>query len=61
MANPPVLIVGAVPTGFVLAIWLTQLGVSVRIIDKTAEAGKLPPAALAVWRARTFEFHRQAR
>ena len=34
-----VLIAGAGPTGLVLAIWLTKLGVSVRIIDKTAEPG----------------------
>ena len=35
----PVLIVGAGPTGLVLALWLTKLGVAVRIIDKTAEPG----------------------
>ena len=35
----PVLIVGAGPTGLVLALWLTRLGVRVRIIDKTAEPG----------------------
>src|SRR5262249_48444456 len=34
-----VLIVGAGPTGLVLALWLTRLGVKVRIIDKTAEPG----------------------
>lgn len=34
-----VLIIGAGPTGLVLALWLTKLGVKVRIIDKTAEAG----------------------
>ena len=32
-----VLIVGAGPTGLVLAIWLTRLGVRVRIIDRNAE------------------------
>jgi len=32
-----VLIVGAGPTGLVLALWLTQLSVPVRIVDKTAE------------------------
>jgi threonine dehydrogenase-like Zn-dependent dehydrogenase len=32
-----VLIVGAGPTGLVLALWLTRLGVLVRIVDKTAE------------------------
>jgi flavin-dependent dehydrogenase len=34
-----VLITGAGPTGLVLALWLTKLGVRVRIVDKTAEAG----------------------
>ena len=37
MANGLVLIVGAGPTGLVLALWLTKLGVRVRIIDKTAD------------------------
>ena len=31
-----VLIVGAGPTGLVLALWLTRLGASVRIVDMTA-------------------------
>src|SRR3954469_24801222 len=53
----PVLIVGAGPTGLVLALWLTRLGVSVRIIDKTAEPGTTS-RALAV-QARTLEFYRQ--
>jgi 2-polyprenyl-6-methoxyphenol hydroxylase-like FAD-dependent oxidoreductase len=57
MANPPVLIVGAGPTGLVLALWLTKLGVRVRIIDKTAEPGTTS-RALAV-QARTLEFYRQ--
>ena len=39
MAQTEVLIVGAGPTGLVLALWLTKLGVKVRIIDKTAEPG----------------------
>ena len=34
-----VLIVGAGPTGLVLALWLTRLGVRVRIVDKTAQPG----------------------
>jgi 2-polyprenyl-6-methoxyphenol hydroxylase-like FAD-dependent oxidoreductase len=55
--NVPVLIVGAGPTGLVLALWLTRLGVAVRIIDKTAEAGTTS-RALAV-HARTLEFYRQ--
>jgi 2-polyprenyl-6-methoxyphenol hydroxylase-like FAD-dependent oxidoreductase len=53
----PVLIVGAGPTGLVLALWLTRLGIAVRIIDKTAEAGTTS-RALAV-QARTLEFYRQ--
>jgi 2-polyprenyl-6-methoxyphenol hydroxylase-like FAD-dependent oxidoreductase len=56
-ADVPVLIVGAGPTGLVLALWLTKLGVSVRIIDRTAEPGTTS-RALAV-QARTLEFYRQ--
>ena len=52
-----VLIVGAGPTGLVLALWLTRLGVRVRIIDKTAEPGTTS-RALAV-QARTLELYRQ--
>jgi 2-polyprenyl-6-methoxyphenol hydroxylase-like FAD-dependent oxidoreductase len=55
--NTEVLIAGAGPTGLVLAIWLTRLGVKVRIIDKTAEAGTTS-RALAV-QARTLEFYHQ--
>jgi 2-polyprenyl-6-methoxyphenol hydroxylase-like FAD-dependent oxidoreductase len=57
MAEPRVLIVGAGPTGLVLALWLTRLGVPVRVIDKTAEAGTTS-RALAV-QARTLEFYHQ--
>jgi 2-polyprenyl-6-methoxyphenol hydroxylase-like FAD-dependent oxidoreductase len=39
MTDRLVLITGAGPTGLVLALWLTRLGVPVRIIDKTAEPG----------------------
>src|ERR1700679_4033719 len=52
-----VLIIGAGPTGLVLALWLTRLGVRVRIIDKTAEPGTTS-RALAV-QARTLEFYNQ--
>src|SRR6266446_3577677 len=52
-----VLIVGAGPTGLVLALWLTRLGVRVRIVDKTAEPGTTS-RALAV-QARTLESYRQ--
>ena len=34
-----VLIAGAGPTGLVLALWLTRLGVRVRIIDKAEQPG----------------------
>src|SRR5262245_404653 len=52
-----ILIAGAGPTGLVLALWLTRLGVRVRIIDKAAEAGTTS-RALAV-QARTLEFYGQ--
>src|ERR1700681_3817224 len=52
-----VLIVGAGPTGLVLALWLTRLGIRVRIVDKTAEPGTTS-RALAV-QARTLELYRQ--
>src|ERR1700761_8330033 len=52
-----VLIVGAGPTGLVLALFLHKLGVRVRIIDRTAEPGTTS-RALAV-HARTLELYRQ--
>src|SRR3984893_17908157 len=52
-----VLIVGAGPTGLVLALWWTRLGVRVRIVDKTGEAGTTS-RALAV-QARTLELYSQ--
>lgn len=52
-----VLITGAGPTGLVLALWLTRLGVRVRIIDKNSEPGTTS-RAVAV-QARTLEFYRQ--
>ena len=45
------------PTGLVFALWLTKLGVKVRILDKTAEPGTTS-RALAV-QARTLELYRQ--
>src|ERR1700760_4227012 len=52
-----VLMSGAGPTGLVLALWLTKLGVKVRIIDRTAEPGTTS-RALAV-QARTLELYQQ--
>jgi len=49
MTRSDVLIIGAGPTGLVLALWLAKLGVKVRIIDKTAEPGT----------TRTLELYRQ--
>jgi 2-polyprenyl-6-methoxyphenol hydroxylase-like FAD-dependent oxidoreductase len=57
MKRSDVLIIGAGPTGLVLALWLTELGVKVRIVDKTAEPGTTS-RALAV-QARTLELYRQ--
>jgi 2-polyprenyl-6-methoxyphenol hydroxylase-like FAD-dependent oxidoreductase len=56
-SNIDVLIVGAGPTGLVLALWLTQMGVRVRIVDKAAQPGTTS-RALAV-QARTLELYRQ--
>src|SRR5438093_2478278 len=57
MPTRDVLIVGAGPTGLVLALWLARLGVKPRLIDKTAEPGTTS-RALAV-HARTLELYRQ--
>ena len=51
-----VLIVGAGPTGLVLALWLTAQGVAVRIVDKAAAPGT-HSRAMAV-QARTLELYR---
>src|SRR5262245_36144487 len=52
-----VLIIGAGPTGLVLAMWLTHLGVRVEMIDKTARPGTTS-RALAV-QVRRLEFYDQ--
>jgi 2-polyprenyl-6-methoxyphenol hydroxylase-like FAD-dependent oxidoreductase len=59
VSNRPaeVLVVGAGPTGLVLALWLKRLGVDVRVIDETAEPGTTS-RALAV-HARTLELYDQ--
>ena len=57
MIHTDVLIIGTGPTGLVLALWLTKLGVKVRILDKAAQPGTTS-RALAV-QARTLELYRQ--
>src|SRR5215469_18230645 len=57
MARCGVLIVGAGPTGLVLALWLAKLGVRARIIDKTAEPGTTSRAVGV--HARTLELYSQ--
>ena len=52
-----VLIVGAGPTGLVMALWLNKLGVPFRIVEKRAGPGEAS-RAMAV-QARTLEFYRQ--
>ena len=52
-----VLIVGAGPTGLVLALWLAKSGIRARIIDKNTGPGQAS-RAMAV-QARTLEFYRQ--
>src|SRR5258708_1208250 len=55
--DPAVLIAGAGPTGLTLALWLTNLGIRARIIDKNAEPAAYS-RALGV-QAGTLEFYRQ--
>jgi 2-polyprenyl-6-methoxyphenol hydroxylase-like FAD-dependent oxidoreductase len=57
MAEPQVLIVGAGPTGLVLALWLAKVGVAFRLVDRKARPGE-GSRAMAV-QARTLEFYRQ--
>ena len=57
MRESDVLIVGAGPSGLVLALWLKAFGVNVRIIDAASGPGTTS-RALAV-QARTLELYRQ--
>jgi 2-polyprenyl-6-methoxyphenol hydroxylase-like FAD-dependent oxidoreductase len=57
MRKTEVLIAGAGPTGLTLALWLSRLGVPLRIVDKAAEPGTTS-RALAM-HARTLELDRQ--
>jgi 2-polyprenyl-6-methoxyphenol hydroxylase-like FAD-dependent oxidoreductase len=57
MTRSDVLVVGAGPTGLVLALWLAKLGANVRIVDKAPEPGSTS-RALAV-QARTLELYGQ--
>ena len=59
MSQPQVLIVGAGPTGLVLALWLARAGVPFRLIEKNSGPGQAS-RAMAV-QARTLEFYRQLR
>ncbi|MGE8066650.1 FAD-dependent monooxygenase [Pseudomonas sp. NPDC089569] len=57
MHRSDVLIIGAGPTGLVLALWLSNLGIRPRIVDKSSAPGTTS-RALAV-QARTLELYRQ--
>lgn len=57
VSDSPVLIVGAGPTGLVLALWLARAGVSFRLIDWKARPSEGSRAMVV--RARTLEFYRQ--
>src|SRR4051794_3675985 len=55
--SPPVLVIGAGPSGLALALWLARRGIRARIIERE----RTPPAtsrAIAV-QARTLELYRQ--
>lgn len=56
-ADPEVLIAGAGPTGLLLALWLTRLGVRVLVVDP--RAGPTTETRAIVVQARTLEFYDQ--
>jgi 2-polyprenyl-6-methoxyphenol hydroxylase-like FAD-dependent oxidoreductase len=56
MNDTQVLLIGAGPTGLVLALYLTELGITVRILDQAAEPGATSRALVV--HARTLEFYR---
>ncbi|WP_438751600.1 FAD-dependent monooxygenase [Pararhizobium sp. O133] len=57
MAQADVLVVGAGPTGLVMALWLHAQGIKVRIIDKSEGPGETSRAMVV--HARTLELYRQ--
>ncbi|MDB4996464.1 MAG: FAD-dependent oxidoreductase [Myxococcaceae bacterium] len=57
METTEVLIIGAGPTGLVLALWLVRKGVRVRIVDQAEEPGTSSRALAVV--PRTLELYRQ--
>ncbi len=57
MPSQPVLIVGAGPTGLVLALWLACRGIPFRIIDKNSGPGQASRAMVV--QARILEFYQQ--
>lgn len=57
MSPARILIVGAGPTGLVLALWLAKSNVPFRLIDRKSQPGEAS-RAMAV-QARTLEFYRQ--
>jgi 2-polyprenyl-6-methoxyphenol hydroxylase-like FAD-dependent oxidoreductase len=56
LTPPPVLIVGAGPTGLLMSLWLTKYGVPHRIIDRHTTTGQTSRAI--VMHARTLEYYR---
>jgi len=57
MSDRDVLIVGAGPTGLVLALYLNKCGIRARIIEKNSGPGEASRAMVV--QARTLEFYRQ--